>query len=65
MYKEIIKPYYDQQIFICGESFLIIKDGLKVVLETSYDVLEQIKIEDISFKRKIEEKKIKYKNRRR
>tara|TARA_Y100001958_G_C21235817_1_gene562200 strand:+ start:471 stop:2072 length:1602 start_codon:yes stop_codon:yes gene_type:complete len=53
LYKEIIKPYYDQQIFICGESFSKNQGWIEGCLETCYDVLEQIEIEDISFKRNV------------
>ena len=56
LYKETMKPYYDQQIFICGESFSKNQGWIEGCLETSYDVLEQIKIDDISFKRDVENK---------
>jgi protoporphyrinogen oxidase len=51
LYKEIMKPYYEQPVFICGESFSKNQGWIEGCLETSYDVLEQLEIEDISFKR--------------
>ena len=56
LYEDILKPFDDQLIFICGESFSKNQGWIEGCLETSYDVLEKIEIEDISFKRNSQNK---------
>ena len=53
LYKEILKPFKDELIFVCGESFSLQQGWIEGALETTYDVLEKIKLEDISFNRNI------------
>ena len=53
IYKEILKPFEDELIFVCGESFSLQQGWIEGALETTYDVLEKIEIEDISFNRNI------------
>ena len=50
--KNIIKPF-KEKIYICGESYSNHQGWIEGALETTYDVLEKLEIEDISFKRKI------------
>ena len=47
------KPGYNPQIFVCGESFSLQQGWIEGALETTYDVLEKVEIEDISFNRNI------------
>ena len=53
--KEIIKPF-KENIFICGESYSNIQGWIEGSLETTFNVLEKLEIEDISFKRDKKEK---------
>jgi len=63
LYKEILKPFDNELIFICGEGYSKHQGWIEGALETSYDVLEQIEVEDISFNRnKKEENNIKKEN---
>tara|TARA_Y100001980_G_C14552646_1_gene337056 strand:+ start:1453 stop:3057 length:1605 start_codon:yes stop_codon:yes gene_type:complete len=53
LYEEILKPFEDELIFVCGDSFSLQQGWIEGGLETSYDVLEKLEIKDISFNRNI------------
>jgi len=56
LYNQILKPFDNELLFICGESYSMKQGWIEGSLETSYDILEKVKIEDISFNRNIEKK---------
>ena len=62
LYNQILKPFDNKLLFICGESYSMYQGWIEGSLETSYDVLEKIELDDISFNRNIKKKEEKKDN---
>ena len=46
-YKKVLKPFEHQDIFICGEAYSKKQGWMEGALETSYDVLKKLHLENI------------------
>jgi len=50
----MLNPIEGENIFVCGECYSKKQGWIEGALETTYDILEKLKIEDISFYRTVE-----------
>lgn len=54
IYPQMLQPIDGENIFICGDSYSKKQGWIEGALETTYDVLQKMTLEDISFYRSIE-----------